>query len=249
MKAHQIKVAIVGAGKWDVARLLAQHGLKSSSRHPDIVISYGGDGTALEAERQYPGVPRLLIRNSLICRQCSHHTIQEIEMALEMLAKGQYTVKEEMKIEASVRGRKKKMVALNEFNIHYIPPTALRMNVSVNGKRLLATRHRHDERTHLLHDVFIGDGLVVSTPHGSKGYFKSITHRAFGKGIGIAFNNTVQSAKPSIARPQDTVQVTIVRGPGALYADNIRKFIALRDDDTIMICRDKAVARTILLKR
>ena len=244
-------IAVVGAGKEEIERLLAKHDLRLERKEPDIVISYGGDGTALRAERQYPGVPRLAVRNSLTCNVCMHH---DLHHALKDIAAGNFTVKEEAKLRAVVKHAKRttELEALNDLNLHYIPPTALRFKINLDGKKLLATTHRHDERTHLLHDVFIGDGLVISTAHGSTGYFRSITRKAFKSGWGVAFNNCVHPARPLIlnskGRKKANVTITIVRGPAILFADNHKHHVRLHDDDTITVHAAKNVARTILLR-
>ena len=45
-----------------VKRHLKKHGFSYTRLKPDFVVSLGGDGTFLVAERLYPGVPKLIAR-------------------------------------------------------------------------------------------------------------------------------------------------------------------------------------------
>jgi len=43
-------------------KLLLKKGFIISAYKPDIIVSFGGDGTFLSCERNYPGVPKILLR-------------------------------------------------------------------------------------------------------------------------------------------------------------------------------------------
>jgi len=79
---------------------------------------------------------------------------------------------------------------------------------------------------------FIGDGLVVATPFGSTGYYRSITDSYFELGIGIAFNNSTEQADSLVVKEQRQIKVLITRGPALLYADNQTKIINLKEQES-----------------
>ena len=53
----QYRVKIVGRNLDDLRPLLKMFPVKLVETEPDLVISYGGDGSLLGAERDFPGVP------------------------------------------------------------------------------------------------------------------------------------------------------------------------------------------------
>jgi len=125
----------------------------------------------------------------------------------------------------------RRIEALNDINIHYKPPTALRFGVVVSGRQIAS-------------DV-IGDGLVIATPYGSTAYFSSITGKKFSRGIGIAFNNPTKKQKNRILSRNSKVKVKIHRGPGVLCADCDKKVVNLKSGDVIEIASSKEVAKLI----
>jgi hypothetical protein len=51
------------------------HGFLYQPTSPDFIITVGGDGTLLQAERCYPSIPKLPVRDSLRCYRCDRHSI------------------------------------------------------------------------------------------------------------------------------------------------------------------------------
>lgn len=196
--------------------------LEIVDKNPDIVITHGGDGTILGAERDYPGIPKLPLRNSAICHLCSPLPNEKV---LELLSKNLLKTKELIKLEASVNGRI--LVALNDVVIaHKFPNLALRFKI--DSKEM------------------IGDGVVIATPFGSTGYFYSITHRAITKGIGLAFNNIHnQEVKPRVLEEDTEIKVTITRGPGVLAADNDPRLIDLKEGEEITVKKSPHSAKIL----
>ncbi|MCD6547501.1 MAG: NAD(+)/NADH kinase [Nanoarchaeota archaeon] len=219
-----MKLAIVS--KYDVKHLAKKY-FKIVKSNPDFVLAYGGDGTLLFAEKLYPNIPKIFVKHKSSCRSCE---LLNLENVLKKVANGNYKIKELIKLEANVNG--KKFVALNDINIHYIPPEALRFFVYVNGKRV--------------NGEFIGDGVVVCTPFGSTAYFKSITRKTFNKGIGIAFNNTTRFQKPKVVSEDSKIVVEITRGSGVVVADN-QKPIKIKKGDKVKIKKNDGMARIILV--
>lgn len=177
-----------------------------------------------------PGVPKLLVYHSSKCKRCDNHGYKKI---IKRLVDKKFKTLNFLKIEGSVNG--KKLVGMNEVNIHYQPPCALRFDVYVNNK--------------LVARECVGDGLVVSTPYGSSGYFYSITRKEFNKGLGIAFNNTVKPVKTRIVPENSVIKVKIVRGPGIMCVDANKKTFSLRTGDMVKIqkkcskCKDIAIGK------
>ena len=54
----QYKVKLVGRNLEDLRPLLRMFPVEIVDSEPDLVISYGGDGSLLGAERDFPGVPK-----------------------------------------------------------------------------------------------------------------------------------------------------------------------------------------------
>lgn len=184
--------------------------------NPDVVVAFGGEGTFLYSEMVYPGTPKLLVYHSSKCRNCKNHNYQGV---IRNLVSKKFKVINFLKIQASVNN--KKLVGLNEVNIHYTPPLALRFDVRVDNK--------------IIAHGCIGDGLIVSTPYGSSGYFYSITRKTFSKGLGIAFNNTVEVVNEKVLPEKSVIKVKVVRGPGIMCVDCNKKTIRLKTGDVIKI--------------
>jgi len=51
--------------------------LSFMSNRPNIVVALGGDGTFLAAERFFPGIPKLLVREQSICNKCDWDNLDE----------------------------------------------------------------------------------------------------------------------------------------------------------------------------
>lgn len=223
-----MKVAIVSYVKELIESQLSKYGIGINNKNPDVVIALGGDGTFLFSEQKYPGVPKLLIRHRTGCAECYKHDFSEI---LKKLSRREYKIFEELKIEAKIG--KKKLVALNDINVHYKPPRALRFAVYINGTKI--------------DNIFIGDGAVVSTPYGSTGYFFSITRKSFSRGIGIAFNNPVEYIKPMFLDENAIIQIKIIREKGVVVADCNEKVVDIKPGSDIIIRSSTGKAKILIL--
>lgn len=227
-----MRVAVVGLQRKKVEIELTKEGIKNDRKNPEIVISFGGDGTALYSERVYPGKPKFLIKHSKFCQKCKYHDYKKV---LRLLKKRKYKIVEMIKLEGMVNQNKnKKLVALNEIGVHNrIPTRAIRFQVKINGK--------------FVSKELIGDGLIVSTPFGSSAYFYSITKKTFKKGIGIAFNNIRDRIKPIIVSDKSNIKVKILRDSGLMTSDNSSRMITLKAGDLIEIKRSREKARIVEL--
>jgi len=194
-----MKVLIVGKNSKDLEQLIKETGFSLVDKNPDIVISFGGDGTLLSAERKYPGIPKLPIRNSQLCHKCSNH---QDKIIFQKLNTDKLPLKNYKKLETAVLDEK--FYALNDFVIRNSDPThTIRFKTSATNDKLL-----------------IGDGLVIATPFGSSGYFKSITNQTFKEGFALAFNNTTQKLPPIFLKDSEKINFKLVRGKATLSFDN-----------------------------
>lgn len=175
----------------------------------EVIVCYGGDGTLLYGERLFPGTPKVMIRNSQVCHLCSNEARETI---LQLLIDGSYSTESHMKLEVEAKGEV--LTALNDIIIgHSAVNGTLRALVYVNGQQY--------------GDELFGDGVVISTPIGSTGYYQSITRSNFHDGIGIAFNNTVNVVSHLVVAENSDIQVEITRGPGMVAADNNQQQVQL----------------------
>ncbi len=200
-----MKVLLVGKNTKDIEQLAKNLGFEVITDNPDVVVSFGGDGTLLSAERQFPQIPKLPVRNSQLCIKCIDH---QDEKVFKELKEGKLKLKEYKKLETEVLY--KKFYALNDFVMRNSDPT-----------------HTIRFKTSASDTLLIGDGIVVSTPFGSTGYFKSITGKTFEDGLpagrqgfGVAFNNTTEQVGPLFLKDGDTVTFQLVRGKATLSFDN-----------------------------
>lgn len=201
-------------------------GIELNENNPEIVISFGGDGTFLISEAKYPGIPKLFVKHKWDCTNCSKHDF--IKMFKSLSSKN-YSIVEFDKLEAFVNG-KKEFVALNDVNLHYVPPRAVRFSLDVNGK--------------LIGNEIICDGLIVATRFGSTGYFHSVAKESFNKGYGLVINNPTCNID-AITSNTLKVEAKILRGPAVLAADCLDKTIQLKDRDTVLIRPSSEKAKII----
>jgi len=217
-----MKVLLFGKNSKNIADLVEQSGFNIVNSNPDVVISYGGDGTLLSAEREFPGLPKLPLRNSQVCKKCADH---EDELILKQLLTGKLHLKEYKKLMTTILY--KSFYALNDFVIRNSNPThSIRFHTSETNDKLL-----------------IGDGIIVSTPFGSTGYFKSVTNQAFNQGFGLAFNNTTEKLPPVIFNRDATVNFKLIRGKAILSFDNNPDVFVVDEESELVFKLSDQVAR------
>lgn len=199
------------------------------SDKPDMVVALGGDGTFLAAERAYPSIPKLLVREQSICNKCDWDNLEE---GLRRVLLGNFHIEEFAKIVVKARG--KEIEGANDIVIRNALPTeALRFRVFVDGKELGGE--------------FIGDGVVVATAFGSEGYFRSITRKHFEQGVGIAFNNVTRVCEAILLEKWKTITIEITRGEAHVAADNNPDFFLVSVGQRIVIAPSKNKARIVRL--
>lgn len=195
-----MKVAVIARhDEEEVKSALRKAGLKLS-RTPDAVISYGGDGTLLFAEKKFPGVPKAVIKDSHVCNKCKYNK-SELEDIIARLKKNEFSTVRVRKLQCGG------LLAMNEFQLHNADPTrAVRFSVNINGE----TKAN-----------IIGDGAIICTPFGSTGYYKSAGGKPFKSGIGFVLNNPHNSGRWAAVLPEDSeITINVERGPALLCHDN-----------------------------
>jgi NAD kinase len=229
------RVALVGLQALVVERELKSAGFIMDKVKPQVVVSYGGDGTALFAEALYPGIPRLTLKHSSVCEKCAVTDARgrDLPKIFAKLREGRYKIVEETKVEGMVEGEKgMSLIGLNEINVaHALPTRAMRFDLWTDGK--------------VAEKGVIADGAIVATPYGSSGYFKVITGRKFSKGIGIALNNASSGQKYRFLNDRSEVRIDVIRGPALLCADNNSTTFPLKEGDTVIVRKSKETARLI----
>ena len=232
------KVHIVGNDLEKVGgfkECLVSNGFEVVEENPDIVLCYGGDGIFLISERVFPGVPKILIRDSDVGNMAHDLDICEV---VKLYSEGNYTVEEIRKLKAVRKGRFefRELIGVNDIVVRNSLPTE-------------AIRFRYRIGDEDWSETLIGDGLVVSTPYGSnKGaYFYSIVRKKFDSGIGLAFNNVAEEREPVYLSDGDSIEIEIVRGIGLMVADNNRDYINLESGDIIRVNLIDDVAKRIVL--
>lgn len=220
----------------NIETLVKNFGLEivAAPNQMDVVVTYGGDGTLLGAERDFPEVPKLPLKDSGV----GYHAIQKpIEQTLKLFVENKLHIFEFFKLEATIDD--KKFLALNEITIrNSLPTSALRFTVAAKDLAPVPDSN-----------PLIGDGLIVSTPFGSTGYFYSITHNTFETGIGLAFNNIHNSnPKSEILAESSEIEVKISRGPAQITFDNNPEIPILKDGEIIKIKKSLQTAKIYTLK-
>ena len=205
------------------------------AKDPDTVVCLGGDGTLLAAERMWPGVPKVPLRNSRRGARCIPNPPEDV---ITRLAQGRLVPHGHLKLAcdmefASARAPNH-IVALNEVSGHMGRVTSsLRYHVWFDGQAYGSAPD---------HEI-IGDGFVVCSPFGSTAYFNQITRGIFWRGIGVAFKYTNEHTTHVIV-PEDTiVRVQITRGPAVIAHDSAPEILDADAGDTLTIRRanEKAI--------
>ena len=109
-----IKAQIVTQYKAEIIPLLEKYGIEVIDKgNADIVITYGGDGSLLIAERNYPDIPKLPLRDTRTSKLCNKHSTEQI---IADFVANKYSSKKLIKLVAHFNG--KEILALNDIFIH-----------------------------------------------------------------------------------------------------------------------------------
>ena len=209
-----LKVRLVGRNCADLLPLLRRYPIEllpeKSKARPQLVISSGGDGSLLGAERDYPGIPKCPIRDRANNPKCALHAEEKI---LKELFAGTLPAQSLPRIVATLPDGTE-LAGLND--------------IVVSRKNLLATiRYRIWQDGRMLRPQVIADSLIVSTSFGSTGYFRSITRGDFQHGIGVACNNPLDGEIFTVLPEETALEVELLRGPAVVMADNNPRLVSL----------------------
>lgn len=212
-----MNVLLFGAHAQDIKTLVQQAGFAIVENNPHYIISYGGDGTLIHAEHAFPGIPKILLKGSRVCKKCSSLSNEAV---LERIKKGHFIT--EFLPKLSITYKQKKLLAFNDVIVHNSDPRhAIRYRLWINNSPV--------------GDEIIGDGVIIATPFGSTGYYKSITRSTFSLGIGVAFNNSTEVLSHEVVAHDSLIQIRIVRGPAIVYADNQKDFLTIHNEEELLI--------------
>lgn len=233
----ECKVLLFGAESHLLRPEVEKHpGLRLVDEDADVVVCYGGDGTLLSAELQYPGLPKVPILNSKVGHHCIRHAPGEV---LEALAAGRLTRNEYKKLACAIHraGRTEPERILTPLN--EIVVSKGRVNAAVRWQLWINGEPYEDAAE------IIGDGLVVCTPFGSTAYFRNITRGVFSRGLGVAFIAISHQVNHIVLPSDSVVRVLIARGPALLACDCAPEDIPLEAGDEL-VCRKHPQGAIIL---
>ncbi len=214
-----MKVKLIGKHLDDISPLLKARDFELTDDTPDLIISHGGDGAFLNAERLYPGIPKLALRDQKTAALCDQHSY---EKQLDNFCAGKMTKTIKSKLYSSFNGRE--MLGLNDIFIHnYNRGSAMRYRVWINDE--------------LYADEIVGDAVGMATVHGSTAYYRSITHSIFKIGLGLAFSNSTEVVNHLVLPEDAVVRIKIIRGPGIMVADNNPDIVEIPQDSEVSICK------------
>lgn len=233
-KIQFTKAAVVGKNPHSIDFIkneLKKYGFVYEEEKPDFVVSYGGDGMYLISERSYPGIPKVLIRDSKICNKCHDLPLDHV---LERIKNGKFKLEKDYKLMA-VLPSGESFLAVNEFVLRNEKPThAYRFDLYINEKQV--------------EKELIGDGIVIATSFGSTGYFYSITRKKFKKGLGVAFNNLTTPKRPLILKNTDELKVFSIRGNVTFSSDNNPDIHIIKEGEIIKFKQSEHAAVRIVVK-
>ena len=169
-----MKVKLIGKHLEDISPLLKTRDFELTNNNPELVIAHGGDGALLDAERLFPGIPILPLRDHKTAPLCDRHSY---EKQLDNFCAGDTTKTVNLKLYSSFEG--KEILGLNDIFIH-------------NYNRGRAMRYRVWIDDELYANEIVGDAVGMATIHGSTAYYRSITHSIFKTGLGLAFSNSTE---------------------------------------------------------
>ena len=226
-KIRQKQVLLYGPGAQELGVEVSAHpGLTIVESSPDVLICYGGDGTLLAAEAEWPGIPKVPVLNSRIGHHCIHEDIHEV---IARLARGELVANKYNKLRCAIHRKghpepRHIITPLNEISVQ-----KQRTNSAVRFQLWIDD----EEYEHGLE--IVGDGFIVCTPFGSTSYFSKITRGAFICGMGIAFCASDQRTNHIVVPPKTLIRLRITRGPAVLAHDSSQEYVELTGGDELVV--------------
>ena len=210
-----MRIKLLGKNLGDIRPLLNELGFEEAESGFELIVTHGGDGALLGAERDYPGVPKLPLRDAATALPCPEHDARK---RLEKFLAERPEPTRLPKLAGSCKG--KTLYGINDVFLHRgLPTSALRYLVSIDGEP-------HGEE-------IVGDGVGLSSVHGSTAYYRSITHSTFRVGVGLSFSNSTEATDHMVLAADSEVEIKVTRGPGILVADNSPEYIPVGEGDVV----------------
>ena len=72
-----MKIKLIGKHLKDIRPLLKTRGFELTDNMPELIIAHGGDGALLDAERMYPGISILPLRDQETAPLCGTHSYEK----------------------------------------------------------------------------------------------------------------------------------------------------------------------------
>lgn len=138
------------------SKALANVGISSSNKNPQLILIAGGDGAYLHAmnSRDFPNIPCIGVNVGSLGYYQELTTDDFTKLAWALKNKN-YHIESRMLIETVGSNHKEVHVAINDIVISRASSQAMQIELSVGLGRF---------------PRFVGDGLIFSTPQGSTGY-------------------------------------------------------------------------------
>lgn len=223
-----MKIKLLGKNLDDLRPRLKKFDMEEADDF-ELIVTHGGDGALLGAERDYPGVPKFPIRDAATAKTCPLH---DPEMRLrDFVRHKEWTILP--KIEGNYLDQK--VVGINDIILY-------------NDDRLSALRYRVKIDGELYASEIVGDGAVLASVHGSTAYYRSITHSTFRVGLGLAFSNSTEEINHLVLDSASVVEIEVLRGPAVLAADNTPIRIEIPEHGIVTLRQSADTAKICNLK-
>ena len=210
-----MKIKLLGKNLDDIRPLLAARSLTECDSNAETVITYGGDGALLGAARDFPDLPILAIRDAATAPTCPNHDAGTV---LDRFVSGK--LKQSRLFKLCAESANGTLYGINDLFLHNINRTSsLRFQVKIDGE--------------IYFPEVRGDGVCLSTVHGSSAYYRSITGGMFRVGMGLAFSHANADIDHLILDTASVVELTIIRGPGMVIADNDPQHLQLENGESV----------------
>ena len=210
------------------------------ARLADVIIAFGGDGTMLRAARSLDDSRTPLLGINLgALGYLTDVPLSELDEALDRLLAGDYTPTPRARVEGVVHRAGQDVAscqALNDIVVNMGSlPRALHMEVRLDSVTL---------------GLFLGDGLIVSTPTGSTAYNLSANGPIVSPTLPVIVVTPIcphaLSQRPIVVPDSSMVEVTLVTDEEEVYLTlDGQEGTAMRAGDTVSVNRSTTVVRLV----
>lgn len=199
----------------------------------DFVITIGGDGTLLKAARLYSGLPVFGINLGRL-GFLAQAKPDEIEMAVEKLINGEYTIQNRMMLEAV----NEEITALNDIVIKGDSfSRTSRLYLSINSKPVCD---------------YLADGIIISTPTGSTAYTLSaggpVIYPSMEAIVVVPICPHTLTARPLVIPSDETIEISSCEScTGMKLSADGQNTINIKQNQTVTIKKSNKTAKLVIL--